>query len=49
VSGNRSTQVRLLATTGTRGDKYRISNKIVTDEAPTQEKERSFYVVIEER
>jgi len=45
---SRYTQLRLLA----RGDLYRarrfeIANRIVTDESPTQTKQRSFYVLIE--
>jgi hypothetical protein len=49
VSGSRSTQVRLNATTATLGDGYTINNKIVTNEAPAQTKERSFNVLIEDR
>lgn len=49
LSGNRSTQLRLLATTGTVGDKYEIANKIVTNENPSEQKERSFKVLIQNR
>jgi 2-keto-3-deoxy-galactonokinase len=49
ISGNRSTQLRLNATTATLGDKYIVANKIVTSESPAQTKERSFNVLIEDR
>jgi hypothetical protein len=47
LAGNRTTQVRLTA--GTLGQKYAIANKIVTNETPAQTKERSFYVLIEQK
>jgi len=49
VSGNRKTQLRLLATTATSGDKYQVHNKIVTAESPAQEKERSFFVLVQDK
>lgn len=49
LSGNRRTQLRLLATTGTVGDRYEIANKIVTNENPSEQKERSFKVLIQNR
>lgn len=47
VSGSRKTQVRLIATTATAGDRYQVSNEIVTNESPAQTIERSFYVLVE--
>ena len=47
VTGNRKTQLRL--TGGTVGAKYRIDNRIVTNETPAQTKERSFYVQVEQK
>jgi hypothetical protein len=47
VTGDRAAQVRL--TGGTVGARYRIDNRIVTDETPTQTKERSFVLKIENR
>ena len=47
VTGNRRTQLRLLA--GTVGAKYRINNLIVTNETPSQKKERSFFVKVEQK
>lgn len=47
VSGNRSTQVRLDATTATVGDKYTLANTIVTNESPSQTIERQITVLIE--
>ena len=47
VAGSRATQLRLLATTATAGDKYQVSNKITTTESPAQEIERSYFVRIE--
>ncbi len=44
-SNQRKTQLRLKA--GTAGALYRIDNKIVTNESPTQTKERSFYLKVE--
>lgn len=46
LAGNRKTQVRLTA--GTIGQTYEIANKIVTNESPSQTKERSFRVLIEQ-
>jgi hypothetical protein len=36
LSGSRKTQTRLIATTATDGDSYRLINTIVTNESPTQ-------------
>ena len=49
AAGSRATQVRLLATTATVGDRYIVSNKITTTESPSQEIERSYFVRIENR
>lgn len=49
VTGNRKVSTRLLATTATRGDKYRVSCKGTTNESPAQEKEYSVFVVIEDK
>jgi hypothetical protein len=48
VTGDRKTQIRLLATTATLGDIYWVSNKIVTDEAPAQEIEQRFRVIVQD-
>ena len=48
-SGARTTVQRLIATTATKGDKYRVNNQIVTNESPDQQKERSFYVLIQQK
>jgi hypothetical protein len=45
LAGTRKTQVRLLA--GTLGQTYEIANKITTSETPSQVKERSFRVRVE--
>ena len=45
--GARKTQVRL--TGGTLGQLYEIANRIVTSEAPTQTKERSFRLLVQNR
>jgi hypothetical protein len=45
LAGSRTTQVRLSA--GTLGQTYEIANKIVTNESPSQVKERSFRVLIQ--
>jgi hypothetical protein len=42
VSGNRKTQVRILA--GTLGSEYQLTNHITTDETPAQEKEGSITI-----
>jgi hypothetical protein len=49
VSGSRKTQVRLLATTATAGDRYRVSNAIVTSESPAQTIEQSFTVLVQDQ
>lgn len=43
----RSTQLRL--TGGTLGARYEIANRIVTSETPAQTKERSCYILIEDK
>lgn len=47
VTGNRKTQVRLIATTATAGDRYMLANTIVTNESPAQTIERHIIVLIE--
>lgn len=47
LSGNRKTQIRISA--GTLGALYRVDNAIVTSESPTQTKERSFFLRVEQR
>ncbi len=49
LAGSRSTQLRLDATTATVGDKYTVSNKIVTSEIPPQTIERQFTVLVQNR
>jgi hypothetical protein len=50
VTGDyRVTRVRLDATVATAGDRYRVSNKILTNETPAQTKEQSFYVLVQDR
>lgn len=49
VTGNRKVRARFLATTATRGDRYRVSVKGTTNESPVQEKEYSIYVNIQDR
>jgi hypothetical protein len=49
VTGNRKVQARFLATTATRGDKYRVSVKATTNESPSQEKEYSIFIKIQDR
>ncbi len=49
VTGNRKTQVRLLATTATEGDEYLLSNKVTTSDTPVQEKEQSIKVIVQTR
>jgi hypothetical protein len=48
-SGARTTVQRILATTATKGDKYRVNNQIITNESPDQQKERSYYVLIQQK
>lgn len=48
-NATRTTQLRLLATTATNGDKYRVACKITTNENPTQEIERQFSVLVQNR
>jgi hypothetical protein len=47
LAGARKTQLRL--SVPQLGAKYRIENKIVTNESPPQTKERSFYVVCQNK
>lgn len=47
VTGNRKTQVRLLATTATAGDRYTLANAIVTNESPAQTIERQIAILVE--
>lgn len=49
VTGNRKVQARFLATTATRGDRYRVSVKATTNETPVQEKEYSILIQIADR
>ncbi len=49
VSGNRKIQARFLATTATKGDKYRVSCKGTTSESPTQTKEYSIFISVEDK
>jgi hypothetical protein len=44
LSGSRRTQVRIIG--GTLGSRYRLTNTIVTNESPTQTKERSCFVLV---
>jgi hypothetical protein len=46
LSGSRSTQFRL--TDGTAGRKYKVTNRIVTNEDPAQTLDAAFYVLIQE-
>jgi hypothetical protein len=48
VTGDRKTQIRLLATTATLGDIYWVSNKVTTNEAPAQEIEQRFRVIVQD-
>lgn len=47
VGDDRATRLRLLA--GTLGTLYEIANKIVTNESPSQTKERSFRVLVQDQ
>lgn len=47
LTGNRKTQVRLIATTATEGDRYLVSNAIVTNESPAQTLERQIKVLVQ--
>jgi hypothetical protein len=47
VAGSRQTQLRIAG--GDVGALFEIANKIVTNESPTQTKERSFRLLIEEK
>lgn len=47
LTGNRKTQLRLTA--GTKGSLYDVTNRITTNEAPSQTFERSFRLLIEDR
>lgn len=45
LTGSRKVGVRLSA--GTLGQKYQVTNEIVTSETPAQTKQRSFFVLVE--
>jgi len=47
VTGNRKTQIRLSA--GAAGSVWKLDNAIVTDESPSQQKERSIRIRVEQR
>lgn len=47
LSGSRKTQVRLIG--GTLGARYRVDNKIVTNETPAQTKERHIDVLVQNK
>lgn len=49
VSGSRKVSARFLATTATRGDRYTVAIKGTTNESPSQEKEYSINVLIQDR
>lgn len=49
LTGSRKTQVRLIATTATAGDLYELANTITTGESPTQTKEQSIQVRIQNK
>jgi hypothetical protein len=46
LTGGRSTTLRL--TGGTEGKRYTVTNRIVTDETPTQTKDASFRVLVQQ-
>jgi hypothetical protein len=46
LSGSRKTQVRLSA--GTEGKRYTVTNRIVTNESPSQTKDASFRVLVQQ-
>jgi len=48
VSGSRKVSARFLATTATRGDYYTVSIKGTTNESPSQEKEYSIDILIQD-
>lgn len=49
LTGNRKVRARFLATTATLGDKYAVSVKGITNESPSQEKEYSITILIQDR
>lgn len=49
LAGNRKFQARLLATTATLGDHYQVSVKGTTNETPSQDKEYSIFVLIQDK
>jgi hypothetical protein len=49
MAGNRKVIARFLATTATVGDRYQISVKGITSEAPVQEKEYSIFLAVEQK
>lgn len=46
LAGSRKTQIRLTA--GTLGASYLVTNRIVTNESPTQTKERSITILVQD-
>lgn len=46
-TGNRTTQVRCVA--GTEGQRYDLTNTIVTNETPARTKDRSFTLLVQDR
>jgi hypothetical protein len=49
LAGSRRVKARFLATTATVGDLYKVSVKGMTDESPTQDKEYSITILIQDR
>lgn len=49
LTGSRKTQLRIDATTARAGQRYRLSNKIVTNESPEQTKEQSIDILVQNR
>lgn len=47
LSGNRKVQIRVSG--GALGSKWRLSNFVVTNESPDQRKERSIFILVEDR
>lgn len=48
LTGSRKVQARFLATTATKGDRYRVSVKGSTNESPDQDKDYSIFIAIRE-
>ena len=49
LTGSRKTQVRVIATTATEGDLYWLTNTILTGENPTQTKEQSIKILVQNK